>query len=550
MGYWTSYLGYGYGVARPLFDDSPTLLYNPLVVGASLLLPALATAGFLWTRRLRYGPFLVLLVVVGVFIMAAGFPDGTQVRKAMEWIYREAWLVRFMRTTQKAAPLVAVGVAGLLGLGRPAGVGAPARAAARTRPHRGPDRRAGGAGGADPAGRAAADPRPGPGQPAQLEADPGGMDGHRPRARPRAARELARAGAARLGLLLLQLGRHGRLDPSAGHRAPGGRCATRRRSPTSHSVELLTAVDSLVQQRRLFPGQLRPLLGLIGVGAVVSGSDNDLSRSGVARPGLGRRRAGRPRPRGALAPLRPARSRTARPATSARRSSCRRCAATTCPRAAGIVHVAPEGPATIVDGSAPGWSTSPRSERCPSAIRILYAADLSARELRSPGRAGRRDGGHRLQPAPPVRPPVRPAERRPHPARERGHRQERRIHQPVHRVRPRRPDGRGARGRELRPDAAPRPTPRSSPSTRRWPPSTATSSTSWVADRLAPDTEWWVEIGFERAARRALRGPAPAARRSRHHPSRRRERRRLAGRARLDPRPRGPERGCRACGCS
>ncbi|MGH3993553.1 MAG: alpha-(1-_3)-arabinofuranosyltransferase domain-containing protein, partial [Pseudonocardiaceae bacterium] len=116
MGYWTSYLGYGYGVARPLFDDSPTMLYNALVVGASLLLPALAALGFVWTRRLRYAPFLLLLVVVGVVVMAMGFPDGTQLRKAMEWIYRETWIVRFMRTTQKAAPLVAVGVAGLLGI--------------------------------------------------------------------------------------------------------------------------------------------------------------------------------------------------------------------------------------------------------------------------------------------------------------------------------------------------------------------------------------------------------------------------------------------------
>ena len=35
----------------------------------------------------------------------------------MEWVYQQrASLVRFMRTTQKAAPLVATGVAGLLAL--------------------------------------------------------------------------------------------------------------------------------------------------------------------------------------------------------------------------------------------------------------------------------------------------------------------------------------------------------------------------------------------------------------------------------------------------
>ena len=49
-------------------------------------------------------------------IEVAGFPDGTPSREAMEWVYRNVPLLRFMRTTQKAAPLVAIGVAGLLGL--------------------------------------------------------------------------------------------------------------------------------------------------------------------------------------------------------------------------------------------------------------------------------------------------------------------------------------------------------------------------------------------------------------------------------------------------
>ena len=62
MGYWTSYIGVGFGVTRPFFTDAGTLLFNPLVVGASLLLPALAVAGFVRARRLSYAPFLLLLV--------------------------------------------------------------------------------------------------------------------------------------------------------------------------------------------------------------------------------------------------------------------------------------------------------------------------------------------------------------------------------------------------------------------------------------------------------------------------------------------------------
>ena len=35
----------------------------------------------------------------------------------MDWVYQHVFVLRFMRTTNKAAPLVAVGVAGLLGIG-------------------------------------------------------------------------------------------------------------------------------------------------------------------------------------------------------------------------------------------------------------------------------------------------------------------------------------------------------------------------------------------------------------------------------------------------
>ncbi|HYP48322.1 MAG TPA: alpha-(1-_3)-arabinofuranosyltransferase family protein, partial [Thermoleophilaceae bacterium] len=117
MGYWTSYTGVGFsGAERAFFTESGTMLFNPLVVGASLILPALALAGFMWTRRWRYAPFFLLLLLVGVAIEAAGFPKGTPSRDTMEWIYRNVPLVRFMRTTQKAAPLVAIGGAGLLGI--------------------------------------------------------------------------------------------------------------------------------------------------------------------------------------------------------------------------------------------------------------------------------------------------------------------------------------------------------------------------------------------------------------------------------------------------
>ena len=118
LAYWTTYVGVGFaGPDQPLFTEAATLLFNPLVVGASLMIPALAFAAFAVTRRHPYAPFLLLLVVVGALIEVAGFPNGTPSRAGLEFVYENFPLVRFMRTTQKAAPLVAAGSAGLLGLG-------------------------------------------------------------------------------------------------------------------------------------------------------------------------------------------------------------------------------------------------------------------------------------------------------------------------------------------------------------------------------------------------------------------------------------------------
>ena len=75
-----------------------------------LLLPALAVAGFVWPRRAPYAPFLLLVLLTGVSIEVAGFPDGTPARDAMVWIYRNIPILAFMRTTQKAAPLVAISI--------------------------------------------------------------------------------------------------------------------------------------------------------------------------------------------------------------------------------------------------------------------------------------------------------------------------------------------------------------------------------------------------------------------------------------------------------
>ena len=47
------------------------------------------------------------------------------------------------------------------------------------------------------------------------------------------------------------------------------------------AVDLLWTVDGLVQQRRALPGQLAPLLDLLGARTVVAGADDDRSLSGA-----------------------------------------------------------------------------------------------------------------------------------------------------------------------------------------------------------------------------------------------------------------------------
>src|SRR5204862_7297660 len=98
------------------FSDAATLLFKPLVVTATLLVPALALGGFAWTRRARCAGFLLALVLLAALLMTIGFPDGTPLRRAVTGAYNHLPSIRFLRTTYKAGPLLALGVAGLGGL--------------------------------------------------------------------------------------------------------------------------------------------------------------------------------------------------------------------------------------------------------------------------------------------------------------------------------------------------------------------------------------------------------------------------------------------------
>ncbi len=92
-----------------------TLLFSVPVLLATLLLPAAALGGFAWTRRWRYGPFFLAMALLGVLIMFAGFPDGTGLRHGLYFIYNRVSAVRFLRASDKAAPLLTIALACLGG---------------------------------------------------------------------------------------------------------------------------------------------------------------------------------------------------------------------------------------------------------------------------------------------------------------------------------------------------------------------------------------------------------------------------------------------------
>ncbi|HEV3379122.1 MAG TPA: alpha-(1-_3)-arabinofuranosyltransferase family protein, partial [Thermoleophilaceae bacterium] len=382
MAYWTSYIGVGfYGASRPLFTEAGTLLFNPVVVVATLAVPAIAVAGFAWTRGWRYGPFLLLLVLVGVAIEVAGFPNGTPARDGMEWLYRNVPLVRFMRTTQKAAPLVAAGVAGLLALfvqvalqrlrqaqrgwvARFGPVALPVAVAALILL------------GALPLVRGTAVEE----QIAWEEIPEAWTEAGRD-----LDRELTRNSRAVVlpGQIFANYTWGGTTDailPRVTERPVAVRYETPYSDPRAN--DMLWTVDRLVQQRRLLPGQLVPMLRTMGAGAVVSGSDDDTSRSGavnaaaaaeeLAAQGLDEpsRSYGPeryvPPPRGELGP-------------GAELPQVRRY---DLPPSRGLVSVAPAGPPVIVDGSAEGLAGLAAFGALPRRVPILYAGDLRTGVLR------------------------------------------------------------------------------------------------------------------------------------------------------------------------
>src|SRR4051794_20221826 len=361
MGYWISYIGVGFnGGVRPYFSDGGTLLFNHLVVTATLLVPGLALFGFAWTRRRRYAALFLALVLLGTLLMAIGFPEGTPLRRGATFAYNHLPSVRFLRTTYKAGPLVVLGVAGL---GAMAVEVAAARMTARLRV----------AGAAALAALLAAAAWPlvtGDAVDRQVtwKQIPAGWKA--------AARDLDRGlgDNARAVVLPGQLYAFyrwgGTVDPILPSLTKKP-VAVRNAVPYGdlRGTDLLWTTDALLQQGRLLPGQLAALLRLMSVRDVVSGRDDDARRSGAVDPAASiRALAAQGLARG------PVYSRAVRGFRVER------------PRP--LVRLEPRRAPTVVDGSADGLAGLAAFGALPAAGPLAFAGDLTPEAIRAGARGG------------------------------------------------------------------------------------------------------------------------------------------------------------------
>ncbi len=148
------------------------------------------------------------------------------------------------------------------------------------------------------------------------------------------------------------------------------------------ATDLLWTIDGLVHQQRLLPGQLAPLLQLIGVRAVITPTDDDLARSDAPPPAdVAAVLSAQP---GFASPTRsygPARRFT--PTGLGAPISLPELRAYDLPAARGIVRVQPRARPIVVDGSAGGIAELAAFGSLTPQRTILYAGDLGADQLRT-----------------------------------------------------------------------------------------------------------------------------------------------------------------------
>ena len=383
-GFWTSYIGVGYGgELRPFATHGPPLLFHWPVLLASLAVPALTLLGFAVTRRWRYGPWFLLLALSGLLVMVAGFPEGTPLRRALTFTYNHVEAVQFLRTTYKAGPLLALGLAALGGAAFAAAwnrvqwfaaLPAIALVALAAWPL---------TTGTAPEKQLAFD------VPEHWEQTAGAVD-----RLPANERALVLPGQ-----LFAYYDWGGTIDPILPSLAERP-VAQRTIVPYAdlRAIDLHWAVDDLVSQERGLPGQLPPLLDLMGAGMLVTQADGDRTRSGEPGPLEAADALDRALPSGWAAYMdeEPADEelgiRTYGPRREERAAPGRIRAPELLPRVrtrrtttGGIVRLLPRSGMTVVDGGGQGVTALAAFEGLDPSRPLAFAADLDARAIRRAG---------------------------------------------------------------------------------------------------------------------------------------------------------------------
>ncbi len=388
LGFWVLYAGVGFGASEPFLAVAGTYLFNAAVIVGSFAVPLLAVSALGLNRRWRYAPFLGLLCVGGLLVMFAGFPEGAPLRRALTFAYYEVAPLQSLRTTYKAAPLLALGLACL-------GGGATAELVRRAR------RRELHFMGVRIPARALAVLAAVPvlfalplfsGRAIDRELAYGDVPATWPDALADAERDTPpdRRIAVLPGELFAWYRWGGTMDPvgpALSKRPVLIREIVRYADP--RSSQLQATIDDLLQQDRLVPGQLGPLLRLMSVGQVLVPADSRVRRSGALAPAsVTEALAEQPEVREPLARYGTVRAFRPPVGLGGRERYLPDIRRYAMPGSPGIVRVHPAENPTVVDGDADGIAALAGLD--PEALEraLFYAGDLDREHFAGLARAG------------------------------------------------------------------------------------------------------------------------------------------------------------------
>ena len=276
LGYWISYFQIGFGASRPVVPPTTIYLFMPLLVAGSFAVPVIAFSFLPAIWRRAYVPYFVLLAVGAAIVMSVGFPPGKPLNRLLVNAYYNVPLLQILRTTYKAAPLLALALAVLVGAGGAESV---------RRLRAGSNRKLAVAGlifapivfgwplVTGTALDSALTYKDVPNYWRQAASDLGSKTapGHRALILPGQQFGVYRWGTT--------------FDPIAPAitKSPVAQRYSVRYSD-AHSSQLISAVDNLVQQRRQVPGQIPSLLSLLGVQQLLVAADGIPEYSGEIDP--------------------------------------------------------------------------------------------------------------------------------------------------------------------------------------------------------------------------------------------------------------------------